>query len=274
MAAVATAVVLVVAQVRATGGQTKSWAEPGHAFAAHHARFEQSARGVELKSGQLVVSAWAGPVEVWAGGRHVTVDAAVASVQVAADRVEVTPLAGAILLDGQRLEAPTRDAPPNLALPEPADVSVLRASRRAQLAEASHRWGEATEALAEVGRANTLAAEAALTRKGELELTEMKAPERALETFEEAGRRFPQGSLNQERSLSSLEALAALHRWPEVTERAKAFVAAFPESERRVEVQRLEVTALLETGHQAQACAMIASWPVETRAEFDHACAK
>jgi hypothetical protein len=99
---------------------------------------------------------------------------------------------------------------------------------------------------------SALREESALVQHATLQVTQN--PEAALREVNEAAFRFPKGSLVAERELTALDALVALKRFAEAAERAKAFVAAHPDNERRDEVRRLWASALFALGQTSEAC--------------------
>jgi hypothetical protein len=261
--ALACAAAVALAVVAWPRTDSTTWRTDGSVVAVQDARFSFDAptNTLTLERGTVTASVWSGPaLHVVAHGRRVEVEAAVVVVSVAGDVVTVTPVEGAVLVDSQRVEASqesraraTPQAAPVQAL-EPKDAKAQRASTLAQRALESHRYEDAARAFDEVARSGTLGAEAALLRKGDVELRHLAAPERALSTFTEGDARFPDGSLGPERGLSTLEALAELRRWGDVEARAARFLADFPSTERRQDVVRLRAQALFELGRPADAC--------------------
>lgn len=234
-----------------------------YAVAVDSARYEwnEATRTLSLERGAVTASAWKGaPLRILARGRVIAVEAAVVDVAVAGDDVTITPVQGAVLVDSQRVVAtqPLAGAQAQRAQAltplEPPDVDTQRASTTADRALERQDYDEAVRALDVVGHSGRLGAEAALFRKGEVELRQLKTPDRALATFDDGDALFPAGSLSHERGLSALEALAGLHRWDDVEARAARFLADFPQSERLQDVRRLHVQALFELGRGAEAC--------------------
>lgn len=227
----------------------------GFAWVSTNARVTGEGAALTLHTGTLQVSAWATLVSVSAGGKNVSIDAAIASITVAGDSVSIVANEGTVLVDGARLRAtPGAELSAVLAL-ESAEAPLLRAESAADLAVTEHRWDDASHALSLVAASSSLRAEAALLKRGELELRQQSAPARALASFDEGDSRFPSGSLSLERSLSALEATVALSRWPEVVTRADAFLARFPDNERLDEVRAVRASALQAQGKTAEACA-------------------
>jgi outer membrane protein assembly factor BamD (BamD/ComL family) len=133
------------------------------------------------------------------------------------------------------------------------------------LAEDALARGQVEDALTAfeaVGRQGGLRAEAALLRKGQLELWTKAEPERALRTLAEAARRYPQGDLARENALSRLEAVMALERWAEVRREAGEFVARFPSSERQGEVLFIGAIGAWRAGDLESACAALSKFEV------------
>lgn len=227
----------------------------GFAWVSTNARLEGDGASLTLHTGTLQVSAWATPVTVSAGGKTVSIDAAIASITVAGDSVSIIANEGAVLVDGERMHAkPGSDVSAVLAL-ESAEAPILRAEAAADLATTERRWDDASQALSVVAASSSLRAEAALLKRGELEFRQLKAPARALASFDEGDARFPTGSLSLERALSALEATVALSRWADAVTRADAFLSRFPDSERLDEVRAVRASALQAQGKTAEACA-------------------
>lgn len=226
----------------------------GFAWVSTNARVDGDGAALALHTGTLQVSAWSTPVTVKAAGKTVSIDAAIASITVAGDAVAVVANEGTVLVDGARLRAtPGSDLSAVLAL-ESAEAPILRAEAAADLAATERRWDDASTALSVVAASSSLRAESALLKRGELEFRQLKAPARALASFDEGDARFPSGSLSLERALSALEATVALSRWPDVVTRADAFLSRFPDSERLDEVRAVRASALQAQGKTAEAC--------------------
>jgi hypothetical protein len=231
----------------------------GFAYVATAATFSREGRHLSLEAGRLATSVWGAPVQVHVRGRRVEVEAAIAVVEVAGDQVRVLPVDGSVLVDGERVFAtPATRAQAGemgaLTALEPPDAPLTRAEARAAVALEAGAWPDAAAALSEVAASTSLRAEVALVKRGELELRRLAAPAKARATFDEAAARFPAGSLAMERSLSALEAAAALADWPDVDRRARAFEASFPTSERLDEVRRARALALYGLHDVARAC--------------------
>lgn len=264
--AAALAAAALVAFVAWPRTQTTSWRTDGAVVSVKDARYSYDAptRTLSLERGTLTASVWKGPaLHVVAQGRTVDVEAAVVVVSVAGDTVTVTPVEGAVLVDHQWAFAP-RPAPATAAAQaaaavalEPDEAQGQRAAAFAEVALSQQRFEEAAQAFADVARTGSLGAEAALFKKGEVELRHLAAPERALATFDDGDARFPAGSLSAERALSALEALSGLGRWADVEARAARFLTDFSSSERRGDVRLLHVRALFELGRTAEVCAEV-----------------
>ncbi|MDX2009284.1 MAG: hypothetical protein SFW67_03790 [Myxococcaceae bacterium] len=246
----------------------------GFAYVATTATLSREGRHLALGAGRLALSVWGAPVQVDVRGRRVEVEAARAVVEVAGDRVRVLPVDGSVLVDGERVTAsPATRAEAGdvgaLCALEPTDAPLTRAEARATVAFEAGAWSDAAAAWSEVAASSSLRAEVALVKRGELELRRLSAPEKARATFDEAAARFPAGSLAMERSLSALEAAAALADWQDVARRTQAFETAFPTSERLGEVRRARALALYALRSVAEACevARTLSQPVPFQAE-------
>ncbi len=159
-------------------------------------------------------------------------------------------------------EAQTSAAVPAKVAPvEPAEGPKLTQPHeiRSVLAPRVGRSGEAAAVTApsvpgpgqgehQVGSAETppmprgpseLGEEGMLLQRADHELRALSDPTAALRTLNETSRRFPHGSLRQEVALTRLEALRVLRDWPAVRSAASDFLAEYPDSERRAEVERL-----------------------------------
>lgn len=264
-----------------SGLETKTWQTADSVVSVRDGQTSWNAATNELTltRGEVVASVWgAQPLHIVAHGKSIEVEAATLSVRMAGDSVVIAPTRGFVRVDGERVDATeaTRAVAGPLALDafEPADVVARQAARRAELALEGQRWEEAASALAEVGHSGTLSAEAALVRKGELELRQLKNPTRALATFAELTARFPSGSLEQERELSSLEAEVELVQWAKVQHRAQAFLAKFPTSERRDDVRRVLAASALQQGDRVLGCAQVLELPRGFAADLDAACSR
>lgn len=255
MLVAAASLVLVVGFIAWPKTTSTSRQADGFAWVSTNARIDGESASLKLQTGTLQVSAWSTPVTVTAAGKTISIDSAIASITVAGDSVSVIANEGTVLVDGERLRAkPGSDLSAVLAL-ESAEAPLLRAEAAAELATTERRWDEASQALSVVAASSSLRAESALLKRGELEFRQLKAPARALASFDEGDARFPSGSLSLERSLSALEATVALSRWADVVTRADAFLSRFPDSERLDEVRAVRASALQAQGKTVEACA-------------------
>lgn len=221
----------------------------GFAYRSTDAVFERTGHRFVLREGRLAINAWEGPVFVETKGHRVVVEHALAVVEVAGEAVHVLPAEGVTLLDDvvARPTAQTRAAVSEreeLVTVEPSEALIVRAESEARAASHEHRWAEAAAALSVVATSSSLRAEAALLKRGELELRELHTPAAALATFDEGDTRFPDGTLAEERALSALEATVALNRWADGVRRADDFSTRFPKSHRISDVQRVRALAL------------------------------
>lgn len=235
----------------------------GFAYVTASARLERQGTTLTLRSGRLVVSAWQTPVTVKAGTQTVVVDSAIGALEVAGEQVSVAAIEGVLVIDGERRVAradvgAAADVERVRSL-ESAEAPVLRAEADAERATVEQRWDDARQALSVVAGSGSLKAEAALLKRGELELRHLKQPARALSSFDEGDSRFPTGTLGPERALSALEATVALTRWPEAVRRADVFLSHFPASERADEVRGVKASALHAQGLTDEACALAAT---------------
>lgn len=251
----AASLVLVIGFIAWPKTSSTSRQADGFAWVSTNARLDGDGAELKLHTGTLQVSAWSTPVTVNAAGKNVSIDSAIASITVAGDSVSIIANEGTVLVDGARLRAtPGSDLSAVLAL-ESVEAPILRAEAAADLAATERRWDDASTALSVVAASSSLRAESALLKRGELEFRQLKAPARALASFDEGDTRFPSGSLSLERALSALEATVALSRWADVVTRADAFLSRFPDSERLDEVRAVRASALQAQGKTAEACA-------------------
>jgi hypothetical protein len=254
-AGVVVVVVLALWPRAVTGPQTGE----GFGLVATSATLSREGRALRLEGGRVALSVWGAPVRLEARGRRVELEAAIAVVEVAGDAVRVLPVDGVVLVEGERVQAtPASRAAAGdvsaLRALEPAEAPLTRAEARAAAAVEAGAWQDAASAYDEVAASTSLRAEVALLKRGELELRRLAAPARARATFDEAAVRFPDGSLSMERSLSALEAAAALSDFRDVARRAEAFEVAFPQSERLDEVRTARAMALYALREPGPAC--------------------
>ena len=225
-----------------------SQAVDGFAFVATDARFEQLGSHFTLREGRLAVSAWGAPVVIDSKGQHIEVDSAMAVVEVAGDRVLVQGVEGAVVIDGERHQATegsrtaAGDVGALLAL-EGMEAPLARAEGIATSAMQAQRWDDASRALSVVAKSSSLRAEAALLKRGELELRHLEQPLRAIASFDEGDARFPDGTLSMERSLSALEATVTTRQWEAAVLRADRFLTRFAATDRSAEVRRVRDSA-------------------------------
>ena len=222
---------------------------------------------LHLNKGKLLVSSWAAPgVRIVAVQHRVEAEVAVFSVGVAAQALTVDVREGAVRIDGDRVEAGRRwpagpavaqDYTPVTRL-EPVRAPEVRAWA---LAEGALQQGDYPQALQRFDALGGigLRAEAALLKKGELQLRQLGTPAAALATFEQALQRFPAGSLTQELALSSLEATLALEKWTDARARASDFLIRFPQSERVLDVRYVSALAAWQLNDKSTTCAEIRS---------------
>lgn len=247
-------------------GRTTSFVGEGMAMQANGAQLVREGRTLRLSEGTLTVSAWGAPVLILARDSRVELAAAVVAVRVAGERVEVLPIEGVVVVNGEAREATERSRAlagdwSAVRSLESADAAALRAQAAGERAVEARAWEAAAAAYGVVAQSGTLRAEAALLKRGELELRHLGRTAQALASFDEGDARFPEGSLGQERALSALEASVSLATWPEVLRRAEAFERRFPSSERLDDVRRVQRAALLSLGRREEACALAARLP-------------
>ena len=264
------ALTVTVVVLRSSRTSELRWNDPNTAvmWSSAQASLDVSNRRVTVKSGEVAVSAWGGaPLILTAAGHTVRVEAGVAVVRVAGDSVRVSPIDGAIWLDGtsMRASAESRTAAGGLGLKVlELDSAVMQPRRMLSRADdfvAAHDFEAAVATLSAVTELGTLDAEVALYKKGELQLRQLGRAEDALASFDDGESRFANGALTQERQLSALEACVKLSRWSAVVARADAFLAQHAESERVDEVRLLHASALAQLGELKGACAEVARLP-------------
>lgn len=222
---------------------------------------------LHLGDGHLLVSSWSAPaVQIVALQHKIEAETATFAVNVAAQSVTVDVHDGEVQVNGERVEAGRRWPKGSAVAIDYAPVTRLEPARAGEdrawaLAERAARAGDYPRALVRFDAlgGGGLRAEAALLRKGELQLRQMKSPAEALATFEGALRRFPSGSLTQELALSSLEATLALEKWSEARAHAAGFVARFPQSERLLDVRYVAALAAWQLNDKSTTCAEIRS---------------
>lgn len=134
--------------------------------------------------------------------------------------------------------APQPSAQPSVEQPEESPQERL--VREAESLERSGDFGAAASRYEALARGRGLDAEWALYRLGTLRQHKLRDSEGALRAWREHRRRFRNGSLRQETDLSIIETLVRLKRHREAFARAESFLAEYPESERRAEMERLK----------------------------------
>lgn len=221
---------------------------------------------ISLAKGHALVSAWSAPGVTLRARQHlIQAEVALFSVDVAPAEVTVDVREGEVRVDGEKVFAgkrwPTGTA---AAAADFAPVTKLEPARAEEdrawsLAEQSARKGDYPAAVKRFDAlgGGRLRAEAALLRKGELQLRALSSPAEALKTFDGALKRFPNGSLTQELSLSALETALALGQWQDARTRATAFVARFPQSERLDDVRYVSALAAWQLNDQSTTCTEI-----------------
>jgi hypothetical protein len=222
-----------------------TWQGPGF-VAQGRARVEPHDGLVAVRAGTLGISTWGQPgVRLEVAGHLLEAQASLFAVQVAGDSVVLDVREGLVLVDGERVERRWPASAEGLALDfsgvqrlEPAQA---REEREWRISQALLEAGQVEAARAQLARlaGGGLRAEAALLLKGELELRRLHDAKTALGTLDDAARRFPEGSLQQEVALTRLEALHALGDTAALGAAARDFLTRFPQSERRAEVERL-----------------------------------
>ncbi len=208
-----------------------------------------------LRKGRVLVSAWGEPVSIQVGSHKVASEAAVFWVQTAGDHVEVGVYEGIVMVDGEQV---TRSA----AREEVEHVLTLEAPTAAEqrqwfLVNNSLRQADVDDAITRLGRLadqSTLGAEAALLKKGQVELWQKHDAVAARLTLQSMLARFPHSALAPDAELSLLEALVEQSQWLEVRSGARRFVEAHPRSERLNEVAFIEAVALWNTEAHDDSC--------------------
>jgi hypothetical protein len=233
----------------------------GYALAATGAAYSVEGRQVSLHRGRLAVSAWGAPLRVEAGGQRVEVESAVAVFEVAGEQVRVLPVDGVVLLQARGCGRRRRAARPRVTWGR----SWPRARRGAPRPRrgggvgggGGRRLEEAVTAYGLVAASTSLRAEVALLKARRARAAAAVGPGPGAGHLRRGGRPVPAGALALERSLSALEAAAALADWGDVDRRAEAFEASFPASERLDEVRRARALALYAL-HQVDAACVVA----------------
>lgn len=194
------------------------------------------------------------PVVLQANGHRIESEAALFTIDVAANAVTVDVRDGSVRIDGERVLAGKRWNTPT-------------EDQEWKLAEQSARTGDYPQAVKRFDAlSGGLRAEAAILRKGELQLRELASPADALKTFDRGLERFPKGSLTQELALSSIEATLALGHWSDARARSADFLGRFPQSERLHDVRYVAALAAWQLNDKSTTCAEIRS--LQTAAFF------
>lgn len=207
-----------------------------------------------LSVGQTRVAART-PVVLQANNHRIESELAVFTVDVAAAEVSIDVREGNVRVDGETVLSGKRW------------TSRQAEEQEWKLAEQSARTGDYPQAVKRFDAlSGGLRAEAALLRKGELQLRELSSPADALKTFDSGLKRFPKGSLTQELALSSIEATLALGQWSDARARSADFLARFPQSERLHDVRYVSALAAWQLNDQSTTCREIRS--LQTAAFF------
>ena len=140
--------------------------------------------------------------------------------------------------------APTVVAPTEKPQPVPAPTtkSTALTSRNVQEAQAALAAGDtnkALEILSHAAQGSGPAAENAAYELGRITRYNLKHPRQAVALWDKYRARFPTGLLRTETDLSIVETLAQIGDVHAALAEADAFIARHPNSERRLEVQRL-----------------------------------
>lgn len=220
---------------------------------------------LHLAQGTALVSSWGAPgIQITALQHKIEAQVAVFAVGVAAQSVTVDVREGSVRVDGERVEAGRRWPASATASTDFSPLTRLEPARATEerswaLAEGALQEGDYPQALKRFDAlgGGGLRAEAALLKKGELQLRQLKTPAAALTTFDEALNRFPSGSLTQEIALSSLEATLALEKWTDARTRAADFLIRFPDSERLLDVRYVSALAAWQLNDKSTTCAEI-----------------
>jgi hypothetical protein len=256
------------------------WSDPHSAILSATATtsFDAATRQLKLEQGEVALSSWGAPLELFAAGHTVRVEAGVVVVRVAGASVEVSPVAGVSSFDGTAVRATSASRVAAGALGEEIlgmESTTARPRRMLSRADefvAERDFAGAVETFGAVAELGGLDAEVALYKKGELQLRELAEPEAALRTFDDGDARFARGGLQQERQLSAIEACVKLERWSEVRNRTQQFLAQHADSERAGELKVLHASARAASGDLAGACAELAALPADQGAELRAQC--
>jgi TolA-binding protein len=147
-----------------------------------------------------------------------------------------------------RVEQPVpapEPAPQSLA-PPPETDDVLHG--RAEAAEAQGSYGEAAALYAELSQRPGPRAGTSLYELARVRRRFLGQPQEAIDALDDYRRRFPDGALALEASLSALEARLALGQDEAALREMDAFLARWPASERAAEVRWLRASLLAGKG--------------------------
>jgi hypothetical protein len=212
---------------------------PGNRFAVSAGPYVITVVGTKFHVGvvddRVSVDVEEGVVEVWRGSRSVR------------------------LVEGDSWAGPTRGSSTTSVERRSSQPSLRRASNIASasasaLPDKSPASAELTEARAELGQGHSEEALAILTRcakgtgpaaenaayeMGRVLRDRLHRPREAVAAWSQYRNRFPGGLLRAETDLSLLETLASLGEKSRALAEADAFLARYPNSERRAEVAKL-----------------------------------
>lgn len=217
--------------------------------------FDGKTSSATLSKGRALVSAWGETVIIQAGSHKVTSEASVFWVDANGD---VAVYDGVVMVDGQKV---TRKA----TLEEVESVIALEAptaleQRQWFLVNKALRYNDVDDALARLTRLadqNSSGAEAALLKKGQVELAQKHDAVAARLTLQSLLARYPLGVLAPDAEVSLLEVLVEQKQWAEVRAGVKRFIDSHPKSERLNQVAFIDAVALSSTDARDEMCRVL-----------------
>lgn len=219
---------------RLSAGQ--SWAsglEPAAVSPQTQSLLERASRGQRIDLSPVRAEPPARPSEMQAPATPPTATVSQAAQRVAPKAKVRSVAAPAAAVATRRPADPPRAAPPT------PESRADRLAREAETLEQSGDYRGAASRYESLARENGLDAEWALYRLGKLRERHLGDREGALRAWLEHRRRFPNGSLRQEGDLSIVETLVRLRRNGEALAEVEGFLARYPSSERRGEMEGL-----------------------------------
>ncbi len=214
--------------------------------------FDGKTASATLSKGRVLVSAWGETVMIQVGSHKVTSEAAVFWVDANAD---VGVYDGVVMVDGQKVtrKATREEVEAVIALEAPSALE----QRQWFLVNKALRYNDVDDALARLSRLadqNVSGAEAALLKKGQVELAQKHDPTAARLTLQSQLARYPLGALAPDAEVALLEAMLEQKQWAEVRSGAKRFAQAHPKSERLTQVAFIDAVALSNSDARDELC--------------------